>query len=279
MCSLEVALDNQLILLRVSAADDQVVFAGHKPVELLKPQGLAHVLDGCLGAHLTQLLLRLLLSCLQGLLIGVHCFLLLYNVLLALLIVDARIGICIEVQIKLHLQKTCCMSCFLAMALASALKAKSGSTQHWYRCTLLRMHIPGALHHALLPHVYCFPTAVGFCIDAVTNVQKKTQTAEIGYNSRVLYACLVKIPQVRVLLSLTRGAFSYFIEGKTVLSQLLMITSLRAVCRLYHNACCIIQLPFTCCDAWAVHGEASSLCLSNVRCDKCRPQVDIQTAG
>ncbi|KAA6417987.1 MAG: hypothetical protein FRX49_12069 [Trebouxia sp. A1-2] len=32
--------------------------------------------------------------------------------------------------------------------------------------------------------------------EAVTNVQKKTQTAEIGYNSRVLYACLVKVPQM-----------------------------------------------------------------------------------
>ncbi len=105
MSSPEVALDNQLILLRVSATDDQVVFAGHKPVELLKPQGLAHMLDGCLGAHLAQLLLRLLLSCLQRLLIGVHCLLLLHDVLLALLIVDACIGICIEVQIKLHLQE------------------------------------------------------------------------------------------------------------------------------------------------------------------------------
>lgn len=100
---LEVALDNELVLLGVPAADDQVVLAGHKPVELLKPMGLAHMLDGRLGAHLTQLLLGLLLGSFERLLIGVHSLLLLHQVLLALLVVCTGIGICVEVQIQLYL--------------------------------------------------------------------------------------------------------------------------------------------------------------------------------
>lgn len=40
----QVALHQQLILLRVAAAHDQVVLARHKPVELLKPGRLAQLL-------------------------------------------------------------------------------------------------------------------------------------------------------------------------------------------------------------------------------------------
>lgn len=38
----EVALDQQLVLLRVAAANDEVVLAADEPVEALKPEGLAH---------------------------------------------------------------------------------------------------------------------------------------------------------------------------------------------------------------------------------------------
>ena len=101
----QVSLHNQLILLSIPAADHQVVLTGDKPVELLKPMGLAHMLDGLLTAHLAQLLLRLLLCCFEGLLVGIDCLLLLYHVLLAFLIVGAGIGIRIEVQIKLNLER------------------------------------------------------------------------------------------------------------------------------------------------------------------------------
>lgn len=101
----QVPLHNQLVLLSIPAADDQVVLTGDEPVELLKPMGLAHMLDGLLTAHLAQLLLCLLLCCFEGLLVGIDCLLLLYHVLLALLIVGAGIGICIEVQIKLNLKR------------------------------------------------------------------------------------------------------------------------------------------------------------------------------
>ena len=84
---LEVALDNQFILLSITPADDQVVLAGHKPVELLKPMGLAHMLDGRCRAYLAQLLLCLLLCCFQCLLVSINSLLLLDEVLLALLIV------------------------------------------------------------------------------------------------------------------------------------------------------------------------------------------------
>lgn len=53
---LEVSLDDQLVLLGIPSTDDQVVLAAHKPVELLKPVRLSHVLDGCLDAHLAELL-------------------------------------------------------------------------------------------------------------------------------------------------------------------------------------------------------------------------------
>ena len=100
---LQIPLDYQLILLSISAADDQVVLAGHKPVEFLKPVRLAHMLDSCLGAHLAELVLGLLLCSLQGLLICVDSLLLLDQVLLALLIVCSGIGVCIAVQVQLHL--------------------------------------------------------------------------------------------------------------------------------------------------------------------------------
>lgn len=96
---LQIALDYQLILLSIPATDDQVVFAGHKPIELLKPVRLAHVLDGCLAAHLAELVLGLLLCSLQGLLICVDSLLLLDHVLLALLVVCSGVGICVEVQV------------------------------------------------------------------------------------------------------------------------------------------------------------------------------------
>ena len=51
---LEVALDNELVLLGISPTDDQIVLAGHKPIELLKPVWLAHVLNGGDSAHLSQ---------------------------------------------------------------------------------------------------------------------------------------------------------------------------------------------------------------------------------
>lgn len=96
---LEIALDNQLVLLSIPATDDQVVLAGHKPVELLKPVWLAHMLDGGLGAHLAQLMLSLLLCSLEGLLICINSLLLLHQVLLTLLIVSSCVCVRIEVQI------------------------------------------------------------------------------------------------------------------------------------------------------------------------------------
>lgn len=100
---LEISLDYQLILLSIPATDDQVVFAAHKPVELLEPVRLANMLDGRLGAHLAELLLSLLLRGLEGFFIGVDSLLLFDHVLLALLIVGSGIGISVEVQVQLHL--------------------------------------------------------------------------------------------------------------------------------------------------------------------------------
>ena len=49
----QVALHQQLVLLRVSPAHDQVVLAAYKPVELLKPCRLAQLLHGhhCFHLH------------------------------------------------------------------------------------------------------------------------------------------------------------------------------------------------------------------------------------
>ena len=60
-----VAFHHQFILLGIPATDDQVVLAGHEPVELLKPVGLAQVLGCRRSAHLAQLCLSLLLCSLQ----------------------------------------------------------------------------------------------------------------------------------------------------------------------------------------------------------------------
>lgn len=48
----QVALDEQLVLLRVAAADHQVVLARHKPVELLEPGRLAQLLHRRHRLHL-----------------------------------------------------------------------------------------------------------------------------------------------------------------------------------------------------------------------------------
>ncbi len=50
----EVALDQQLVLLRVAAAHDQEVVAGHKPAELLEPERLAQRHRGHHRLHLRR---------------------------------------------------------------------------------------------------------------------------------------------------------------------------------------------------------------------------------
>lgn len=65
----EVALDNELVLLRVTATDHEVVLARNKPVEALKPRGLAHDRSGRgLCAHLQACVFARSqqFACLQG---------------------------------------------------------------------------------------------------------------------------------------------------------------------------------------------------------------------
>ena len=49
-----VAFDQHLVLLAVSAGDDQVIFRADEPVELLKPVGLAGLADVGRDGHVAQ---------------------------------------------------------------------------------------------------------------------------------------------------------------------------------------------------------------------------------
>mmetsp|Transcript_14942 Transcript_14942/g.62170 ORF Transcript_14942/g.62170 Transcript_14942/m.62170 type:complete len:455 (+) Transcript_14942:1787-3151(+) len=102
VCALEVALHNQLVLLRIAARDDQIVLAADKPVELLEPVHLSRLLDGRHGLDLLQLLFHLALSGGERGALRVERFLLLLCALLSRAEVQACVGVRALVKADLY---------------------------------------------------------------------------------------------------------------------------------------------------------------------------------